>query len=235
MFSYAGEVKLSIKWWLDFNPLTKCLEEKSNFSWLNKKGELVTPDVEYPPYGTNTASFVNNKKESNMKIKVKENLVVFDEKNKKQVELKAGTYDYSNNLVGGVCLTKEFIKNSSLFEIIEDWKPDPKSISPGLRYTDAFGIHSRIELSKKEAALRKLKQIANYLNGDWEANFGFDSGPKHFLFYDQSVGDFKSDYRVQYNIFGGVFFKEMTPEIHCKILDWMNNGDGVCMNDLLED
>lgn len=175
-----------------------------------------------------------------MKIKVKENLVVFDEKNKKQVELKAGTYDYSNNLVGGVCLTKEFVENSSLFEVIEDWKPNPNHEDICLNYAkNTVYIFTTIQnkqgwLTKEECALRKLKQIANHLNGDWKPNWRNEEEKKWYVYFGYSIQGWFSGY-VTTSDSGRIHFKEMNGKTLNQILSWMNNGDGVCMNDLLED
>jgi len=177
----------------------------------------------------------NFNKEKTMKVRVKENLIVFDVRNQKQAELKAGTYDYSNDLICGVCLSKEFVKNSGFFEIIEDWKPDGfcenerKSYHPGKGYCKI--------LSKKERALRKLRQIAEHVNGDWDKKEAFKNRDNIWcVCYNHTANDWNTSLSGRLADTGVIYFKgDHSKEIFSKILSYMNNGDGVCMNDLLED
>jgi hypothetical protein len=143
----------------------------------------------------------------------------------------------------------QFIKdNDEFLEIIEDWKPNPhhgdntlyygemKLERPsGLRGWSCFTVMSRDFLSKQEKAFRKLRQIAKHLNGDWKADWSDFNSSKFYLCFegDKKVLCFKSA-NIRYNP-SAIYFSLINSEIFEKIVLLMNNGDGVCMNDLLED
>ncbi|MFA5014319.1 MAG: hypothetical protein WC549_02085 [Actinomycetota bacterium] len=174
--------------------------------------------------------FKNKPKETKMKVRVKKDLVIVDPNFAfvTHRELKAGVYDfdYERAVVSGIILPRDFVNNSEFFEIIEDaWKPNPYRL-PG--YLNAKGL-----FTKKELALRKLRQIADHLNEGWKPDWENSNTSKCYIYYDwgNRMWGYGSDLTWQSQ---NIYFKEMNDEILAQIIIWMNNGDGVCMNDLLE-
>jgi len=180
--------------------------------------------------------FENFNKEKTMKVRAKKDVVIIVDSAHLLNFPKDGLTEMSfiQQCIGNKEIFLE-VANSfpGLFEIIEDWKPDGfcenerKSYHPGKGYCKI--------LSKKERALRKLRQIANYLNGDWKPEFKSGQFENDFLYYDHDLCKWSWDSTLCPESVGSVFFKDLNSQATKKIIDLMNNGDGVCMNDLLED
>lgn len=141
-------------------------------------------------------------------------------------------------------LSMNFFKNFKEFEIIEDWKPNPLDGNPwltydGFRRTSGGAVDYSVVLSKKERAFRKLKQIAKHLNGVRGVDWNNERQYKYYLIYIPISKEWSFSRDETKNNLGVIFTFSATSltqtEVVPIITKWMNNGDGVCMDDLLED
>ena len=142
-------------------------------------------------------------------------------------------------------ITKFVKDNNEFLEIIEDWKPIPLGSGCYKEYYDP-GVEKRLRedpmfcyhLSKKEKALRKLRQIEDYLNGDWNEKESFNRGDFYGeLVYHCNTKAWGLSINRGFKNAGTVCFRntDNPSKTVDTIISYMNNGDGVCMNDLLED
>jgi hypothetical protein len=183
--------------------------------------------------------FSNHKqqKENKMKVRVKEEFLYLHDFSAKLKKFTPGIYEGEklnpDNLIAinGVLLTPDVIRlNDKVFEIIEDWKPNPYHESDYLVYCEPSNGRTRwaLMLTKKERALRKLQQIADHLNS-LSPTDGTKYCIKHLSMLEVwCYGMMSKEYSP-----GEIYFYNMSTRRLESIISWMNNGDGISMDDLL--
>ena len=155
------------------------------------------------------------------------------------VIIKTGVYDYQQmkeevertllKLNYPFLSSFEGIINNDLlnFEVINpEWRPDPFHKNTLLAY------HAQIKLTQREKALRKLKQIADFLNGDkkprWEG--GHDDNFELVFNYNNNSWRLVS---AGANRSAAIYFSSRENDTLEAIKLYMDNGDGVYMSHLL--
>jgi hypothetical protein len=187
--------------------------------------------------------FSNHKqtKENKMKVRVKKDFLYLHDFSAKLKKFTLGIYEGEklspDNLIAinGVLLTPDVIRlNSDIFEIIEDWKPDPFHHDFNLCYIsskhyDSFGSRQWVDyLSKQERALRKLRQIADHLN-----RLQLTDGPKYCIKHLSMLEGWRYEIMSKDYHPGEIYFYNMSNGRLMQIISLMDNGDGIGMNDLL--
>jgi len=180
-------------------------------------------------------------KENKMKVRVKNEFLYLHDFSAKLKKFTLGIYEGEklnpDNLIAinGILLTPDTIRlNSDVFEIIEDWKPNPCHTDIFKKYASDInnyrgGYHPWVEyLTKQERALRKLRQIADHFN-----SLSPTDGTKYCIKQLSTLEGWR--YEIIYKDYrpGDIYFNNMSESSLKSVISLMNNGDGISMNDLL--